>query len=53
VAIDPRQLRPTDLAQLPTPRRWLYLLGRHGVIKQVEKGDRAKRRASRFRYPAD
>ncbi len=36
-----------------TAWRWLFLLDHDGVIKEVEKGDGARRRASRFRYLAD
>jgi len=36
-----------------TAWRWLYLLQHDGVIEEVEKGDRAKRRASRYRYRGD
>jgi hypothetical protein len=30
--------------------RWLFLLAHDGVVEEVEKGDRANRRASRYRY---
>jgi hypothetical protein len=33
--------------------RWLWLLVHDGIIAEVEKGDRGKRRASRYRYLAD
>ena len=33
-----------------TAWRWLFLLTHKGIIEEVEKGDRAKRRASRYRY---
>ncbi len=33
--------------------RWLFLLVHNRDLEQVEKGDRAKRRASRYRYVAD
>ena len=33
-----------------TAWRWLVLLQHDRVIEEVEKGDRAKRRASRYRY---
>jgi hypothetical protein len=33
--------------------RWLCLLVAHKVLEEVEKGDRLKRRASRYRYMAD
>jgi len=36
-----------------TAWRWLFLLVHDNVIEEVEKGDRTKRRASRFRYLAD
>jgi hypothetical protein len=36
-----------------TAWRWLFLLDHVGVIREVEKGDRAKRRASRYRYLGD
>jgi len=33
-----------------TAWRWLWLLAHDGVIREVEKGDRARRRASRYRW---
>jgi hypothetical protein len=36
-----------------TAWRWLFLLTHTGVIREEEKGDRAKRRASRYRYLGD
>jgi hypothetical protein len=36
-----------------TAWRWLRLLMHDKIIEEVEKGDRAKRRASRYRYLAD
>ena len=33
-----------------TAWRWLFLLVHDGVLEQVEKGDRARRRATRYRY---
>jgi hypothetical protein len=33
--------------------RWLDLLVAHKVLEEVEKGDRARRRVSRYRYLAD
>ncbi len=36
-----------------TAWRWLWLLCHDGVVVEVEKGDRAKRRASRYRYLGD
>ena len=35
-----------------TANRWLFLLVADGILAEVEKGDRAKRRASRYRYVA-
>jgi len=36
-----------------TAWRWLFLLTHDGVVEEVEKGDRTKRRASRYRYCGD
>jgi len=36
-----------------TAWRWLFLLAHDRIIEEVEKGDRTKRRASRYRYLAD
>jgi len=33
--------------------RWLYLLVHNKVIAEIEKGDHARRRASRYRYLGD
>ncbi|NLF73686.1 MAG: bifunctional DNA primase/polymerase [Candidatus Anammoximicrobium sp.] len=33
-----------------TAWRWLWLLKQDGILHEVEKGDHAKRRASRYRY---
>ena len=33
-----------------TAWRWLWLLKQDGILHVVEKGDHAKRRASRYRY---
>jgi hypothetical protein len=35
-----------------TANRWLFLLMADGILDEVVKGDRAKRRASRYRYVA-
>ena len=36
-----------------TANRWLFLLVADGVLEEVEKGNRAQRRATRFRYLAE
>jgi hypothetical protein len=36
-----------------TNQGWLFLLTQDCIIIEVEKGDRARRRASRFRYVGD
>jgi len=36
-----------------TAWRWLYLLTQDGIVAEVEKGDRGRRLASRFRYLGD
>jgi hypothetical protein len=37
-----------------TAWRWLFALTQDGIIAEVEKGDRARCRASRYRYqPTD
>lgn len=36
-----------------TANRWLFLLIAEGVLREVEKGNQAKRRASRYRYLAE
>ena len=36
-----------------TAWRWMFLPAHDGVVEEVEKGDRAKRRASRYRYRGD
>ena len=36
-----------------TANRWLFLLAHDKVIDEVEKGSRAKHRASRYRYLRD
>jgi hypothetical protein len=33
--------------------RWLWLLTHNGILEPVEKGDRARRRATRYRYLGD
>jgi hypothetical protein len=33
--------------------RWLFLSTQQGVVEPVEKGDRATRKATRFRYLGD
>ncbi len=35
-----------------TAWRWLFLLGHDGIVEEVEKGNRRRRRASRYRYVA-
>ena len=35
-----------------TASRWLWLLAHDGIVEEVEKGDRSRRRASRYRYLA-
>ena len=30
--------------------RWLFLLAHAGIVEEVEKGNHARRRASRYRY---
>ncbi len=35
-----------------TASRWLWLLVHDGIVEEVEKGDRSRRRASRYRYLA-
>ena len=36
-----------------TAWRWLFALAQDKILSEVEKGDRARRRASRFRYLGD
>jgi hypothetical protein len=36
-----------------TAARYLYLLAHDGIVEAVEKGDRARRRATRYRYRAE
>jgi hypothetical protein len=33
--------------------RWLFLLDHDGVIEQVNKGDRGRRKAAEYRYLGD
>jgi hypothetical protein len=36
-----------------TAARYLFLLTHDGIVEGVEKSDRARRRATRYRYMAD
>ena len=36
-----------------TAWRWLFALTQDGIVAEIEKGDRVRRRASRYRYLGD
>jgi hypothetical protein len=36
-----------------TAARYLFLLAHDGIVEPVEKADRARRRATRYRYRTD